>query len=154
MSQSYDILLPTLLSLGLSEIEAKLYITCQYYGASPISHLAKHLNIPRTTVYNYIGNLLKKQILIESKNIKGTLYSAQSPDMIISLLRQQQKKLDTMITNIESIKDTLTQPPYQHIMPKIRYYQGKDAIIATYEKYGNAHQGFAYFDVEIACQSL
>jgi len=150
-----NILLSTLTALWLSEVESHIYLVCLEYWSIPASTIAKYVAIPRTTVYNYTTHLLKKQVLIETKNNSGTLYGAQHPDIIISLLKQEQNRLWWLVTQIEDIKDTLLSLSHtSEAIPKVKYYQWIESIQATYEKYVQANNWFAYFDVTVACKHL
>lgn len=154
-SEYIDILYPTLLSLWLNDYEASIYLACQSHGAIPVSKIAQIITMKRTSVYNHIGTLIKKQIVVETKSAWWTLYSAQHPDIIISLLKQEQKRFDTMIHQIEDIKDSWIALWETGLStPKIKYYQWKESVFATYEKYKKSHQWFAFFDAKAACIHL
>jgi sugar-specific transcriptional regulator TrmB len=123
-------------SLGLNDMESKVFALCTEFGMLPASTIAKRLGVPRTTVYNHINSLLQQQFLVTHTDAKGMMYSAIDPDMLILLLQKRTKQTQLLIEQIENIKPAL----YAHdhtssTTPKIKYYQGQEAVDLIYDSY-------------------
>ena len=136
-------------------MEAKIFILCMEFDMLPASTIAKRLGIPRTTVYNHINSLLQQQFLVTHTDSKGMMYSAIDPDMLILLLKKRTKQTQSLIQEIEDIKPTLyAQHQTSSMTPKIKYYQGQEAVDLIYDSYQKSIWWFAYFDPKIAMDAL
>ena len=56
-----------LLSLGLSDEEAKVYLACLEINGGPVSVIAKKAGIHRVSCYHTLENLLEKRLLVPDK---------------------------------------------------------------------------------------
>jgi len=89
-----DIIAFELRKLGLKEKEVAIYLAALELGYSPVQLIARQAGVSRPTAYEIINELIKKGLMRESKRkglTKGekNLFSAESPDKLLGLLRVQ-----------------------------------------------------------------
>ncbi len=116
-----------LVDLGLTEIEAKIYLACLELGSDTVLNIAKKAQIKRPTCYVSLDNLTKKGYVtkIEKKNTSS--YTAEDPKIILNKYKEK----------VANFKDFL---PYfetkfsKGAKPKIKYYEGKEELWNVYTK--------------------
>jgi sugar-specific transcriptional regulator TrmB len=124
--------------LGLSEVEAKLYLTILETTPKSVQELARIMEINRTTVYLHIERLIKKELII--KIIKGgnKLITANKPDDILkTLLNKKVESVSTMQKKLSNITDELTLKYSLHKdieEAEVKYYKGKLGVRKIYEE--------------------
>lgn len=107
---------------GLSEKEAKVYLTVLEYGELTVSQIATKSQIKRTTVYHIVEELKRKGIV--SCNTKKSIQyiSALSPKILIERFQKS--------THLaEQILPDLLQLSYSSpLKPRIQFFDGFDGI--------------------------
>lgn len=119
--------------LGLTEREAKLYLAALEIGPSSVLHLAKKAGLNRPTTYVVIDSLMNQGLLTSHVRGKRTLYAAEPPSQLTSLLAARE-------TEFASLKDELkkTLPELEAISslatdrPRVKLYEGKAGVDAAY----------------------
>lgn len=119
--------------LGLTEREAKLYLAALEIGPSSVLHLAKKAGLNRPTTYVVIDTLMNQGLLTSHIRGKRTLYAAEPPSQLTSLLAARE-------TEFASLKDELkkTLPELEAISalatdrPRVKYYEGRSGIDSDY----------------------
>ena len=136
--------------LGLNEKESNVFLKMLELGAQPISIIAKHVGIPRSTMYLLIENL-KKAHLIESFQRADILYVKAIPvrqifDVIRSKereLEQTTKILEEQLPQLEAIENKLS------ITPRIKFFEGKAEVMKMYESVLKEKSFVAVFNPEL-----
>jgi len=82
-------LLTTLQNYGLSDKEARVYLTVLELGTSIASTIARRAEINRVTVYTNLEALRRKGIVNEMKKKEITYYNAISPELICNQLEKK-----------------------------------------------------------------
>jgi len=117
----------SLISLGFTDIESKVYLAALELGQSTAQELAKKAGLHRTYFYDLAKKLLAKDLLRQTKSDSKKLFVATPPDV---LFRQQQKKLDDIgriIPQLNAIHNTRGEKP------KVYYFNGLSGIEAMYD---------------------
>ncbi|MDF2379485.1 MAG: helix-turn-helix domain-containing protein [Candidatus Gracilibacteria bacterium] len=126
-------LLPHLMSLGLTEKEAKLYLTLLEIGSNPVSSIARKAGITRTTAYAALETLKEKGLVstIEKGGIQQ--FTPVKP----SKLEKYAKKLrEDATSNYERIKEII--PNLKSLTgdlvmaPKVKFFEGLEGIKTIY----------------------
>jgi sugar-specific transcriptional regulator TrmB len=109
-------------TLGLSEKEAKTYLAILELGSETIKPIADRAAIKRTSVYNFIDNLVQMGLITQSV-IRGRMhYQALSPEKLVELQKQRTKALESALPEFLSIfNDKISKP-------KISYFEGAEQI--------------------------
>ncbi len=129
-----------LLSAGLSEKEARVYLVLLSLGRATVSEIARQSNINRTTGYDLLDTLVGYGLVRISGKEPKQEYVAESPDAIIAMLTERQKKI---AESLEKAQQLLPQFKSIHTVsdrPKIRFYEGKDGLQQVYEDTLTSHE--------------
>jgi len=120
--------------LGLSDKEAKLYLTSLQRGPETAPTLAKLSDIVRPTAYVIIEGLVKKGLMSSTEKSKKTLFTAESPEHLLSLIRLQKKEIEEkereifkLIPQLELLANIKGEKP------KVRVFEGKEGLKAVIE---------------------
>jgi len=113
--------------LGLSDKEAKLYLTGLQLGPATIQELANNSAIKRSTVYELIESLRNKNLVTQTQRNKKKFYVAQEPEDLLLFLRQKEKVLEQILPDLEALKNTGTRKP------AIRIFEGIKGVKQIYE---------------------
>lgn len=137
--------------LGLSEKEAKVYLASLELGPETAQNLAKKAAINRPTAYVQIESLKQRGLMSETQKGKKTLYSAESPRQLSSLLNSLEKELAYKKSEIHKVLPALTQLfESAGERPKVRFYEGEEGIRAVEEDFlrvkNKKIQGFVNMD--------
>lgn len=119
-------LINTLLSLGLTDKEARVYLSIMSLGPSVVQKIAKSAEVKRTTVYSILESLkLRGLIRAELKGWK-TLYVAEGPDKLESLVEQMRYQVKKNLPEFEALYSLHSSGAF------ISYYEGLEAIKNVY----------------------
>lgn len=111
---------------GLSEREAKLYLTCLEMGEASVAKLAKKTQIKRTTIYLLVESLQEKGLIGLIKKGKKTLYVAEDPRKIMEKMEQKKGAIEKILPEL------LAMTNVTNIKPGIRYFEEKRAVEEVY----------------------
>ncbi len=117
----------TLIDLGLSENEAKVYFASLSLGPTTVLKLARTAGVKRTTAYSVIETLKQKDLM--SFEIRGfkTLYTAEDPEKLETILEARREKFKKAFPEFSALYNLKGGESY------IKYYEGLKAMKATYE---------------------
>lgn len=120
-------LLHVIQSVGLDELEAKLYLAGLTLGIAPASSFAEATKTNRITTYNHLEHLTKRGIFsaILKKNVKW--YQPISPESLSIEARKNAQSLERVLPDLRGLMGS------HHRTPRVRYYEGKDGILDIYE---------------------
>jgi sugar-specific transcriptional regulator TrmB len=146
--------------LGISEDEAAVYFTLLQTGPLGGGDLAETLGIPRTTVYNYLHPLQKKELVMKLIRGSRALFSAVPPDDVLPHLVAQQvqasKTLQDKLTTILALFRAEFSPQSKPVIEEaeIRYYKGKLGVRKIYEQALQAKELRSYVNIAIMFKHL
>lgn len=133
--------LELLTNFGLKPQEAKVYLTALRIGQSTASQIAKEANMQRTFVYDVLDDL-KKRGLVSSLDISGKKeFRAISIESLKFLLREKFERFEAFIPELKGLEKSTAEP-------NVRYFEGRDGIVAVLEDTLNQPPGS-----EILCYS-
>jgi sugar-specific transcriptional regulator TrmB len=112
--------------VGLSNKEADIYIASLELGQSPITPLVRKTQIPRTSLVYLLEKLQAIGLIQITLRGSRRVYIPRPPDMVLTLLSRQQKKLANQIEAYETILPQLSsQYAEQSRQIRTRFYQDK-----------------------------
>lgn len=119
-----------LMSFGLSEKEAKIYIASLKLGAAPVQKIAIEAHVNRATAYANIDKLMKEGIMSSFKEGKKFYFYAERPEKILELLiKKQQIELENKKVNLKRVLPELkARAIRQSDHPILSYYKGSTGI--------------------------
>ncbi len=109
-------------NLGLNEKEAKTYMAILELGLSTIKPIADKAQVKRTSVYNFIGQLVNKGLISQAKIRNRMYYKALPPSRLLDLQKQ----------NLEAVQELL--PEFMGLFnasikkPKIEYFERPEQV--------------------------
>lgn len=128
-----------LTNLGLSEKEAKVYLSALELGPTSIQNLTRKSGIKRSTVYEMIKNLEVKKLISETVSGKRKIYIAASPENLKRQIHEQEKLLNQLLPELRAISNT------GFAKPKIMFYEGKEGVREIYRDTLNSKSKKAYW---------
>lgn len=114
-----------LTDLGLTNIEAKVYLACLELGSDTVLHIAKKAQVKRPTCYVTLDNLGEQGLVTKIEKKSTTLYSVEQPKIVLNKFKEK-------IANFEDLVPYFEAQFNKGAKPKIRYYEGKDEISSVY----------------------
>lgn len=127
-------MLDDLIALGLSHHEAEIYLILLEIGPSTVTEIARKSHVGRTNCYNIVNDLLVKG-LVNAHDEKGkTIYSAENPERIVTIIHEQLKKNEEMLKKAQMFVPELQSIFHEHEGKlKVRYYEGVEGLVSIYE---------------------
>jgi len=127
--------LKTLLkSLGLEHKETDVYLTALQLGTSPASSIGKRCDIPRATAHYTCDQLVKKQLMIVSKQGNTKYFTAEAPEKLEHIIRMEEIASEKKREELNFFIPQLNQLFNPHtVLPKVTFYEGVQAIERAYE---------------------
>ncbi|MCE9642843.1 MAG: hypothetical protein K8Q97_00805 [Candidatus Andersenbacteria bacterium] len=120
-----------LMSLGLKDKQASVYLSCLQLGPSPAQYIAKKADVVRATTYVILEELMAMGLVTKYKEGKKTMFSAEAPRQLMRLLEkeeevieQRQKDLEQILPELQMLTKALGDKP------SVRYFEGKEGLAA------------------------
>lgn len=122
--------------LGLSDKEARVYISSLQLGKSVVQEIAEQSKVNRGTAYNIIESLMKKGLMSSFEQGKKTYFTAESPDRLSSLIKIQEEELKLKEREFSKFLPELrSMYGSADNKPKVKYYEGIKGLDAIKEEY-------------------
>lgn len=112
---------------GLTDKEAKVYLSLLQTGISPVNRISNKAQIQRTTTYDVLKSLKEEGLVSFVTKNKKTFFEAVHPSKLISILREKQNKINKILPYLIKIKETAVEKP------KVMLYEGKIGLISILE---------------------
>lgn len=122
-------LLPNLKKLGLSENEAKVYLSLLGLDQAPVSIIASRAEVKRPTCYLILEELFNKN-LIERIPVSGKQHFKAKP--VDSLVANYQEKLNLAKEMVPMLASISSQDPFS---PKVKLYEGRSGMDKLYSDF-------------------
>lgn len=122
--------------LGLSDKEAKTYVTFLEAGPSSVQDIAKKSGLKRPTVYFAIDQLVKRGLMSLVEKGKKRFFTAESPERLVSLIAVQKRKAQVLEEDLHKVLPGLNNLfSLTGEQPKIRFLEGKEGLKAVQEDF-------------------
>ncbi len=133
--------------LGLNEKETETFMKLLPLGAQPISVIAKHVGIPRSSMY-FIVEKLKGHRLIEEFERTGIKYVKCIPVKdIADVLKADERNIrETLLLLKEKLPTLETLENTLSVTPKVKFLEGKEAVMKMYESLAHDEQFYSFFN--------
>lgn len=116
-------------NFGLKREHSDVYVALLENGILPAGNLAKHLNIPRTTLYGLLNDLAQNGLVLQNEKNNIKLWQAVAPDVIKNLLNDRINALENTRDGFESMLESLKKSQKtDFISPKFHYYEGEEEM--------------------------
>jgi len=112
----------TLKKLGLSEKEAKIYVAALENGESTVTYLSQQSGLKRTTMYDFLKELVEEGFLYKVQVGKRILYGATSPRQLIMLRRRAIERVEDELEHLEARQYSAFD------IPKVKFFRGENGF--------------------------
>ena len=112
----------TLIEVGLSHNETRVYLAALELGGTTISRIAKKSKVKRATTYLAVDALKTRALLGVSKKGRRTFYFAQNPKKLVDSFDERRELLLRAMPELLAISNAID------VKPKIQYFEGKAGI--------------------------
>ncbi|MBI4139501.1 helix-turn-helix domain-containing protein [Candidatus Woesearchaeota archaeon] len=119
---------------GMSEKEAKVYVSLLQIGPATANAIAEKADIVRTTTYDVLKTLKEQGIAGCIVKNKVLHYEAAEPEKLVQILEEKKRTVLGILDNLKKIKTTTTGKP------KFELYEGKEGVKTVYQDILNEEQ--------------
>jgi len=145
MTKTNTTLQVSLKEFGFSEKEIKVYLALLELGKGTVSAIARKAGIQRTTCYTILDSLVNKKVAVISGKEPKQEYVAESPDMIVEMLKQEVSSSQEQLKNAEKLVPQLKSIHNVGNRPKVKFYEGKEGLKEVYEDTLTSHEPIRAF---------
>lgn len=115
----------TLKELGFSEKEAKVYLASLELGPNPVQDISRRAGVNRATTYVMIESLTARGMMSSFEKGKKRFFTAEHPDRLFNLLKDQQKEIKEKEDLINKIMpDLMAINASSESQPRVRFFEG------------------------------
>ena len=128
-----------LTSFGLNRLEESLYQVLLVNSAMGATELARKANISRTSVYDVLGRLIDKGLIVEIQEMNKKLFTIQPLEKVELILKEKEEGLHEALNMIAKLKESrgrdITEQPQllvfrgtkalQEMMKDVFFYPGE-----------------------------
>lgn len=111
-----------LIDCGFSEKQAKVYLALLELGTSTISPVAERAQVKRTSVYNFIDELVKLGVVGRTKRRGRWYYFAESPETLLSLQEQRCRRMEAVLPSL------IRRQAQAKAKPSVTYFEGATEV--------------------------
>ena len=98
-------------NIGLSEIEAKIYICLLEKGSQNISGISEFSGCNRVQIYSSLPRMLEKKLIGESKKGKRKIFFAENPENLENIFYEQKLSFQNTISFLkEKYEKNMSKP--------------------------------------------
>lgn len=122
--------------IGLSEKEARVYLSALELGQSSVQNIARKAEVNRATTYSVLESLIKKGLCSTTEQNKKVYYTASSPSSLLSLFEMKKKELETQEDHFKRMMPELNSlHNKQESKPTVRFFEGKQGLLNSVSEF-------------------
>ena len=134
-----------LISIGLNEKEAKVYLSSLELGQSTVQSIAVKAAINRATTYFIIDGLMQRGLMSSFHKGKKQYFIAADPERLVEILEKEKKQIESIKENLQKLLPQLRSlNNKQGGRPLVRYYEGKEGVTSMVDEVLKAAKGTVY----------
>lgn len=122
----------TLIKLGLTETEARVYLAMLKLGADTVQHIARDAKISRTAAYEIISGLEKKGLASSFTQGKRKNFVVEEPEKLEGYFENRIKDAQLELGSLSRILPELRLLQGGADKPRVRFYKGIEGISAIF----------------------
>lgn len=115
-----------LTKFGFSINESKIYLAALEMGIGSAQDIGKKASVKRTTAYSVLDELIKKGVIVKTKEKGKDRFLAINPRELASRFADYQKKLQ------EAVPELLAIYNQKQVKPKVQFFEGLEGIKQIY----------------------
>jgi sugar-specific transcriptional regulator TrmB len=114
-------------TLGLSEMQAKVYIAALELSEATMQALARKSGVNRSTIYTFIDDLKDRGFILEGRRRKRNVYSAVHPEALVDMQKSRLGELERVLPELLAINNKSGNKP------RVTFYEGFSGIEDVYK---------------------
>jgi sugar-specific transcriptional regulator TrmB len=119
-------LVSTLKQIGLNEKQAQIYLACLELGETSIKEIAKKSGVKRTTIYDFIDDMVNSGFIKQTVRGKKKRYVASEPNELNIIIKKREALLSQILPQLNLISNV------DRTKPKIWFYNGAEGLKEVY----------------------
>lgn len=119
-------MLPQLKKLGLTDTEAKVYVSTLELGEATTTRIAQKAKLKRTTTYSAILVLRELGLVVRAKRGKRFVYFAEDPGAVVRIAEDRVRVAKSVLPSLLGIANLIDKKP------KVLFYEGMDGVKNLY----------------------
>src|SRR3989344_1414880 len=120
--------------LGLSENQAKVYLSFLNEGERMAAEIARKLKMDKSSCYRAVEELVQKNLLVPNPKKRGTTYTAANPEVLNELLINKQSEINNLSTSIKRLIEVLNSQQTSERTTYIKVEKGIEVIRSSMER--------------------
>lgn len=112
----------TLERLGFNDKKARLYLTI-LEGGGTAAELASRAKLKRSTVYDYLEELIQDRLISQSVRQSRRFFVPESPENLTNLFQRRLDAAGALLPSLQSLFSSGSGT-----IPHVRYYEGIDGV--------------------------
>lgn len=126
-----------LVQLGLTEKEARVYISLLHIGPSPASTLARRVFLKRASVYPVLESLVAKGLANFEERNQCRFFLPLDPECLLHNLDMQRVELKRQMKIAKKCIERLQISSHMDLMPKqkVLFFKGEDSVLKGLREY-------------------
>lgn len=126
MKNSKNKLINSLISIGLSEKESRVYLASLSLGPATMSEIARVSTLKRTTIYSIFEDLARRGLMGEEIRGWKKLYVAEGPEKLEAIIDQMKNGIRQNMPEFTALHNLHSSGAF------IKYYEGLENIKNVY----------------------
>jgi sugar-specific transcriptional regulator TrmB len=115
-------------ALGWNKKEACIYVALLKLGIANVNEIAVQAKLKRTTIYNFLPNLLQRGAIKKTQKNRKTLFYVDDTAELLTPVEQEKKRWEKLVKSLEVIHKILPD------RPKIRFFEGESGAIQFFQE--------------------
>lgn len=120
--------------IGLNDKEAKIYLALLELGIGSVQSISIKSGIKRPTAYLILDDLEKKGLVSIVPQAKKSLYTAESPEYLVTDLARKQDLVKSSLPSLLAIFNAKKEKP------QVQLFQGAEGVRQIYHKIFNSNE--------------
>lgn len=134
-----------LISIGLNEKEAKVYLASLELGQSTVQNISVKAGINRATTYFIIDGLMQRGLVTSFNKGKKQYFFAADPERLLEILEKEKENIERKKDDLQKLLPQLRSlNNKQGGRPLVRYYEGKEGVTSMVDEVLKAASGTVY----------
>jgi len=127
--------------LGLSQKEARVYLSNLALGSATVQQIADHSGIKRVTTYVILESLANLGLVSQTSQGKKTFFNAEDPVVLRRLMDKKEQEVNDQKHHFEDILPQLkTLKSLPKEAPGVKFYDTREGIKAMVASFFAAHR--------------
>jgi sugar-specific transcriptional regulator TrmB len=112
---------------GLTQSEAKVYLSLLEKGSSRAGEITKHTSIHRRSVYDAVERLIEKGLVSYIKTNNRKYFEAVAPERLLEMLKEREDNIKQILPELHLLRK------FSDEKKEVQFFRGKQAIKTVFD---------------------